>query len=227
MQIRFQFKRGNDLKFIGHLDIMRLFERSFKRSGLQIVHSQGFNPRPQLVFGQPMPLGLTSDGEFADVELADSYDPQDFVRIMNGSLPPGIQLVEAKVKKGSSNLMALIAGARYHICFDVPESIEIHRIIEEALKTDTMLVMKKTKSGVKEKNIRPLIYEMTGDRDGVTGYFDVLVGAGQEDNVRPELFLAGVSGICNVNLEMGSMHRLMLYGRKENQWLSLLDDDML
>lgn len=227
MQIRFQFKRGNDLKFIGHLDILRLFERAFKRSRLPVAYSQGFNPRPQIVFGQPMPLGLTSDGEFADVDLASSIDPGEFMITMNTALPPGIQLVDIREIRNPANLMGLITGARYRICFEMPENMEIQKIIRDVLDSETINVMKKTKSGEKEKNIRPFIYELSGDNDGTLACFDVLLGAGQDDNIRAELLMAGVSGVCHVKLELQSMHRVLLLGRKEGKWLSLLDDRML
>lgn len=227
MQIRFQFNRGNDLKFIGHLDILRLFERTFKRSELPIAHSQGFNPRPQIIFGQPMPLGLTSEGEFADVELLEEMEPQRFLEIMNRSLPPGIQLLNAKVKRSNANLMAQILGAKYHVCFRASENLNIQKLIDSILSTDTILVMKKTKSGEKETNLRPHVHQLSGSFYGTEGYFDVLLGAGQVDNIRPDLFVSGVSRVFQADLELTSMHRVILLGRKGNTWMSLLDEQML
>ena len=227
MYIRFQFRRGDDLKFIGHLDILRLFERVFKRSGLPIAHSQGFNPRPQIVLGQPMPLGLTSDGEFADVELTDRIEPGQFLQIMNNALPPGIRLMDAKEKKNPSNLMGQISAASYRIGFKAPEGLDLQKLITDVLATDTILVMKKTKSGEKDKNIRPFIYQLAGIYETGSGFFEVLLGAGQDDNIRPDLFLVGVSNASQAGLELLSMHRVLLLGGKENNWLSLLDEQML
>jgi radical SAM-linked protein len=227
MHIRFQFSRGDDLKFIGHLDILRLFERVFKRSGLPVAHSQGFNPRPQIIFGQPMPLGLTSEGEFADVELTRGQEPQEFLKIMNNALPPGIRLLDAKEKKNPSNLMGQISAARYHISFKAPEGTDLQKLIGDVLAADTINVLKKTKSGEKEKNIRPFIYELTGTWGTSAGSFEALVGAGQDDNIRPDLLLAGVSNAFQAGLDLVSMHRVLLLGRKDSNWLSLLDDQML
>jgi radical SAM-linked protein len=227
MDIRFQFKRGDELKFIGHLDVLRLFERAFKRSGLQVTHSQGFNPRPQIVFGQPMPLGLTSDGEFADVKLDEYVDVHKFINILNEALPPGIEIVNAKEKRKQVKLTVLIAGARYRIEFDSQQPVNIHNIVGEVLNSNIIRVVKKTKSREKEVNIRPLIYELAGGKNQVSAYFDVLLRAGQADNVRPELFLAGVCSVSGLDLQMRSMHRFMLYGQKDGRWLSLLDNEML
>lgn len=236
MHIRFRFKRGEELKFIGHLDILRLFERAFKRSGLPVAHSQGFNPRPRIVFAQPMPLGLTSTGEFADVELEGEYDTDQFMQRLNSSLPPGLQLLEARKRINKSNLMSLIGAARYNIGFSVKtqESHAIARIVETVLDKEIINVIKKTKSGEKEVNIRPLIYELSGKINGNTGEFEVLLNAGQDNNVRPELFLNGASVIAGVRLELRYMHRLMLYigiegekGTNRCAWVSPLDDKVL
>lgn len=241
MYIRFRFKRGEELKFIGHLDILRLFERAFKRSGLPVAHSQGFNPRPQIVFAQPMPLGLTSSGEFADVELIGEYKTDEFIERLNGSLPPGLQLIEAKERINKSNLMSIIESARYNIGFTIgsQEKPVMDRFAEAVMGKDKINVTKKTKSGEKEINIRQLIYELTANINGNTGEFKVLLGAGQNDNVRPDLFLAGVSDVTGVRLELKYMHRLMLYVRDQgekgvnnaeanrNVWISPLDDKVL
>lgn len=240
MHLRFRFKRGEELKFIGHLDILRLFERAFKRSGFQVVHSQGFNPRPQIVFAQPMPIGLTSCGEFADVELQTECNPEEFIKRMNEVLPPGIQLLDAKEKKKKSNIMALTEAARYKIGFEASENTDINKLVNGVLSKDTISVIKSTKSGDKEVNIRPLIYKLTGYMDGNTGIFDVLLGAGQNDNVRPELFLSGVYSATGINPDMNFMHRKMLYAASRNEkklnlpqlndkaeWITLLDDSLI
>ncbi len=242
MHIRFQFMRLEGLKFIGHLDILRLFERAFKRAGLPVVHSQGYNPRPQIIFAQPMALGLTSCGEFADVEIANDYDPAKFMTVLNGSLPPGLQLLDAKERINKSNLMAIIEAARYSIKFsyEANHKLDIDELVEQISSEDTINVIKKTKSGEKEMNIRPLIYELSGNTDCNTGEFRVLLKAGQNENVRPELFLDGVSNVTGIDFTLSKMHRIMLYanaaGKKglsvpvqydKSCWVSPMDEAML
>lgn len=234
MEIRFRFSRGEELKFIGHLDILRLFERAFKRAGIQVAHSEGFNPRPRIVFAQPMPLGLTSEGEFADVELAEQIDIANFIQKINSSLPAGINVIEATVKTGKSNLMGIIDAARYRIWFEAPEMLDIENAMKSVLKSNEINVVKKTKRGEKEVNIRPFIYELSGEKDGRTGVFNAVLGAGQDNNVRPELFIEGVSKASNAPFNMLRMHRVMLYCGKEkaapdlmpaeNIWITPMDD---
>jgi len=227
MKIRFQFERGEELKYIGHLDVMRLFERAFKRAEIPVTHSRGFNPRPHIVFAQPMPLGLSSTGEFADAELDEDYEPGVFIERLNSALPAGIKVNDAKAVKSGKNIMAIVEAARYRIDFRTMRGLNINDIFSEVLNRKNIIVLKKTKSGEKEFDIRPLIFELTGETDKETGYFNVLLGAGQEDNVRPELFIAGVSACINTDIEIMRMHRIMLYGRAENKWLPLTDKRFL
>lgn len=227
MKIRFQFKRGEELKYIGHLDVMRLFERAFKRAGIPVTHSQGFNPRPHIVFAQPMPLGLSSDGEFADVELDIRYELDNFLEKLNAALPDGIKVVDARENTGNKNIMAIVEAARYRIDFNAPGNLDIESIISNVLSRDRIIVLKKTKSGEREFDIRPLIYELSGEAENSTGFFNVLLCAGQDNNVRPELFITGVNSCLNIDIEMVKMHRIMLYGRTEDKWLPLTDKRFL
>ena len=74
--LRFRFSRGQELKYIAHLDMLRVFERAIKRAKIPVAYTQGFNPRQKLVFGLPMSIGLTSESEYADIELVEDMQPE-------------------------------------------------------------------------------------------------------------------------------------------------------
>jgi radical SAM-linked protein len=201
---------------------------------MHVAHSEGFNPRPRIVFAQPMPLGLTSEGEFADVELAGQIDIVDFIQRLNSSLPAGINVIEAKVKIGRSNIMGIIDAAHYRISFEAADMPDIEYVINFVLKSNEINAVKRTKRGEKKINIRPFIYELSGKTDGRTGVFNVILGAGQDNNIRPELFIEGISKALNTSFYMSRMHRIMLYCDKkktapdssaaENVWITPMDD---
>jgi radical SAM-linked protein len=186
-----------------------------KQAGIQVAHSEGFNPRPRIVFAQPLALGLTSDGEFADVALGEPIEIADFIQKINSALPAGISVIEAKVKTGKSNLMGIIDAARYRISFEAGDMPDIEYLINSVLDSSEINVMKRTKRGEKKVNIRPFIYDLSGEKDGRTGIFNVILAAGQNNNIRPELFLEGVSKVSNTSLDMLRMHRIMLYCSKK------------
>ncbi|MCX7773392.1 MAG: TIGR03936 family radical SAM-associated protein, partial [Clostridia bacterium] len=116
--LRFSFSRGEALKYIAHLDVLRVFERALKRSKLPVSYTQGFNPRQKLVFGLPMSIGLTSESEYADIELDAETTPDEFVERLNISLPEGIRILEAVPQTVRDNIMNQISAARYEITFE-------------------------------------------------------------------------------------------------------------
>ena len=129
---------------------------------------RGLTPSLKLVFRQPMPIGLTSCGEFADVELQTECNPEEFIKRMNEVLPPGIQLLDAKEKKKKSNIMALTEAARYKIGFEASENTDINKLVNGVLSKDTISVIKSTKSGDLRKLISVRLFiSLTGYMDGI------------------------------------------------------------
>ena len=125
MIFRIRFAKYGVVKFIGHLDVMRYFQKAVRRSGLPIKYSQGFNPHQLMVFAQPLGVGVTSDGEYMDIETEDvDFDgnPLDTERvsaILGSALTEGFEIVEIREipwqegTKHPENAMSLINGADY------------------------------------------------------------------------------------------------------------------
>lgn len=146
--LRFRFSRGQELKYIAHLDMLRVFERAIKRAKIPVAYTQGFNPRQKLVFGLPMSIGLTSESEYADIELVEDMQPEEFVTQINKGLPDGLKAEEAVSMNTRDNIMNQITAARYEIVFEVKEPrsrFEIDTIIYDLLSREEISVMKKSK----------------------------------------------------------------------------------
>ncbi len=111
--IRAKFTRGEKVRFISHLDILRVFERALRRARLPVRYSEGYNPRPAIVFGLPLPVGVTSEAEYADFELTQKIMPREFLKALSMQLPDGLKLVAAAVRKGKENIMASVEAALY------------------------------------------------------------------------------------------------------------------
>jgi len=161
--VRVKFFRGEEVKFISHLDLMKMYERALRRSGVPIAYSQGFNPHPQMVFGLPLSVGVTSESEYADFELEGNMDPGEFMQRLNGSLPEGIRIVDAAVKKAGSNIMAAIAGASYDIMASTDSNLDMEVLkdkLRQFLDKEEIYVEKEAKGKIKQINIRPMIYNM-------------------------------------------------------------------
>lgn len=220
--LRFRFSRNEKLKYIAHLDILRLFERSLKRSGLPVAYSQGFNPREKLVFALPMAMGLTSEAEYADIEFDRDVPSAEFIQRLNNNLPDGVRIIDAVPFEGRTSIMSQITSARYEISFHTGESLSREAadgIVRDFLSKDEIMVMKKTKKGQRPVNIKPLIYSMSVRKNGVDGYvIEAFLSAGAENNLRPDLLMDAFSESTGLGVRIGSMHRKELYASVRNEW---------
>jgi radical SAM-linked protein len=156
--VRARFIRGEELKYISHLDIMKLFERALRRANIPIAYSQGFNPHPVMVFGLPLSVGVTSEAEYADFEFESKIDPLKFMENLNRELPAGISVSAAKEKQTKDNIMASIVQASYHVLVSSLQGLTIHELnelVEKLMGQPEVIVEKEGKRGVKFVNIRP------------------------------------------------------------------------
>ena len=92
-RLRIVFAKGERIKYISHLDLVRTWERALRRAGIPLAYSHGFNPRPKMAFAAALPLGLTSRGEVMDLFLTHSLSPSDFARRLKPHLPPGLEIL--------------------------------------------------------------------------------------------------------------------------------------
>jgi radical SAM-linked protein len=106
-RLRIKFKRGEEIKYISHLDIVRLWQRAFNRAGIQIAYSTGFSPHPKISLAAPLPLGVTGEAELMDIVIVKGVAPQFFVSAMNQQLPSG--MAAEKVHPIGADLPALQA----------------------------------------------------------------------------------------------------------------------
>lgn len=164
--IRVRFARGEETKYISHLDIVKVFERALRRSGIPAAYTQGFNPHPQMVFGLPLPVGVTSEAEYADFELERKTDPEEFARALNFRLPGGFRITGAGEKRTKKNIMASITTASYCMLVFPPggnrpprESLEkICGFIGDFGRMPSIIVKKEGKNGPKNVDIKPMIH---------------------------------------------------------------------
>lgn len=159
--IRARFIRGEEVKYISHLDLMKVFERSLRRANVPIAYSQGFNPHPQMVFGLPLSVGVTSEAEYADFDLAADMTPGLFTEMLNGSLPSGLRMTGAEYLNTRSNIMKEISAAAYDVLVSLPGEVGINYISEklrELLNQTEISVIKEGKKGARPIDIKPMIY---------------------------------------------------------------------
>jgi len=96
-RIKVRFTKGEEIKFISHRDLMRLFQRAIRRADLPMIYSQGFNPHMRISWGQALKLGKTSDNEYATLQLEDWVKPSEVMLKLNQTLPKGVEILEANL----------------------------------------------------------------------------------------------------------------------------------
>ena len=224
--IRFRFSRDNSLQYIAHLDTLRLFERTLRRTRLPVSHTHGFNPRMKIVFGLPMATGLSSGAEYADVEMETLLAPELFLEEMNRHVPPGIQVLEAVPIDGSDNVMSRIGAARYRVVFRTDAGTspdEMAALLQAMLDAENVPVMKKGKKGLHEVNVRPLIFSAAVTPLGEEWLLEAFMSAGSVDNLRPDLLMEAWQSFSGRTFTLVSLYRDALYASLDNEWVSPAD----
>ncbi len=168
MIFRVKFAKFGVLKFIGHLDVMRYFQKAVLRAGWDVVYSKGFHPHQIMSFAQPLSVGVTSSSEYMEIELNSYESLEKLKESINAVMTDGIWVNEITLldeilphtKRITS--MALVQAADYMISikdgFDFPftqEEFEAH--FEEFYKQNEILIQKKTKKSSKEIDCKPFI----------------------------------------------------------------------
>jgi len=152
-KLRLRFSKTDKLRFIGHLDFLRVFQQMIRRSGLPIAYSQGFNPHQIVSFALPLPLGMESIHDYADITLTTHIPADEIAKILNDAAPQGLTILAAYLVHGANAASATVA-ADYVIATDSPSQSAITKI----LQSETLIIPKKTKSGIKNTDIRPDIF---------------------------------------------------------------------
>lgn len=238
--IRAKFIRGEEVKFISHLDLMKVFERASRRGSIPIAYSQGFNPHPQMIFGLPLSVGVTSDAEYVDFELAREIKLEEFTAVLNSQLPRGIKIIDAKYHNTHANIMKSIGYASYNVLVSSDEKKGINKInnyIKELMERKQLSMQKESKKGTREIDIRPMIItldmlEANSENLSMAGENEVsclkmLLRAGSVSNLKPELLISALNEIGDINLKIVKIHRTGLFIDKEGIVLDPLDDRAL
>ena len=166
-KIRLKFSKGDDLRFIGHLDFLRVFQQTIRRANIPVAYSQGFNPHILLSFALPLPLGMASENDYVDIVLETTLEKEDdFIKLvhqLNAFAPSGLVIKSVTpIAEGKKNAASLVTVADYSFKVDtsiLSASLEgteghLHSAIKKLLSSETIIVAKKTKGGLKNTDIR-------------------------------------------------------------------------
>jgi radical SAM-linked protein len=193
---RVMYSKEGLIKFISHLDLIRLWQRAFRRAGLPVKMSKGFSPHPLMSFGPPLPLGMASGGELLDVELVPGQDLSRAKERLQSALPEGIGVREFRPLPGSrTSLCAAIDYASYEVHLEKEHSGEVREKVEAARKAATLVAKKQKREGERYRDIKPLIKELeVGGECGREERLRFTVRVGERGNCNPHELLEAVLG---------------------------------
>ena len=188
MRVRIKFSKHGVVKFIGHLDFMRYFQKAIRRAGIDVTYSSGFSPHQVMSFASPLGVGHCSNGDYFDIEVNSHNGRQDMIDRLNQSMVPGV-VVENIVALGekAGNAMASVAAAAYTLewkeGYEIPADLK--KAVSDFYDQDSIMVTKQTKKSILELDLKPGIYEIKANDNTIS----MLVDASSSGNIKPALLL--------------------------------------
>ncbi len=213
MRAMIRFGKQPRLRFISHLDLQRFFQRALNRTGLPIAWTQGFNPHPILSFGSALALGWTSEYEILDVKLSAPMGRKRTEEAMRAALPVDLPVLEVRmVDDRHPAPMAMVRASDYEIALSGETAAATLDAAEEFLRRESVMAMRKTKSGEREVDIRPMALSLKCEGDVLSARLMLT----EKDTLKPDLLVRALAEIAGVEVPEMRIHRRCLLGEDES-----------
>lgn len=213
------FEKGARLRHIGHLDIQRAMQRALRRSGLPVSYSKGFNPHILLTFASALATGAMGEKEILDVSLDAPVGADAFMAAMNAALPPDMQLSFAKpMEDRHPALMAMVCAADYELTIQDGEAARtLAQALPGFLAQESIMALRKSKSGMKECDIRPLIHDLRMEGNILTARLTLT----EASTCKPDMLLTALSAFAGIDAPRMLVNRKGLLGESDGQLVPL------
>lgn len=190
---RVRYARRGPMRFMGQLEVTRLFSRAVRRAGLPMRYSQGYHPQPRIMFGPSPPVGVASEAEYVELELWRKVAPEEALRLLAAAVPDGISILElSEVPMKSAPVSAIITGFDYVVRPGSSGSAFNPAKVKEFLDLETMMITQKREKGDREVDLRSRVkYLEIGEEGELRLGVLVLEGPG----VKPQEVVAGAFGL--------------------------------
>lgn len=197
MKLRIKFSKTGPMIFIGHLDIMRFFQKAMRRAEVDISYSTGFSPHQIMSFAAPLGVGLHSNGEYLDIGVDSLTSAKDVKDALNRVMVDGIHIESVKLLPDNvENAMASVAAAKYTLRFreGYEPDFDLFGQIDDYLAQKEIFAIKETKKGQKELDLKPHIYAFTYDANKKECY--LFVDASSAGNIKPVFVMENLYHFC-------------------------------
>ncbi|MDE7332179.1 MAG: TIGR03936 family radical SAM-associated protein [Lachnospiraceae bacterium] len=223
MKVRIKFSKYGPVRFLGHLDVMRYFQKALRRADIDVAYSEGFSPHQIMSFAAPLSVGHTSSGEYFDIEVNRFTSEEDLREKLQSVMVEGFDILKVQLLPDKEkNAMAGVAAADYLVSFSdkVPLPENWKAGLMDFYRQESIPVTKTTKKGQREIDLKEGVYLLEVRGEDVY----MLVDAGSGSNIKPGFVLETFFEKSGVSLPEYPfrIHRLETYKREENGRLAPL-----
>jgi len=197
MKLRIKFSKHGPIVFIGHLDMMRYFQKAMRRAEVDISYSGGFSPHQIMSFAAPLGVGLASNGEYMDIGVDSLTSATQIKDALNAVMVEGVQIESVKLLSDNAvNAMSSVAAAKYTVMLreGYEQEVDFFSQIDDYLAQNEILVTKETKKGHKEIDLKSHIYDFS--YDDVSKSVSLMVDASSSGNIKPGFVLQNYYKFC-------------------------------
>jgi radical SAM-linked protein len=160
-KLRLRYAKRGRLRFTSHRDVARAFERALRRAHVPMAYSQGFNPHPKISWIGAAPTGVASEAEYVEVQLVEAVEPAELVAMLDGAMPPGLDVLDAVVAAGSESLADRVEASRWRIELSEVAPEELRQAVSKTLAEAVVEVERLTKHGMRTIDARAAIVSAT------------------------------------------------------------------
>lgn len=196
--LRLKFKKVGSLQYISHLDLVRTMSKIITRAKLPLWYTEGFNPKPKMIFAAPLSIGTESVCEFMDLRLVDDISPEEAKARLNANMTDEMQVIDAYY---TEDKLTELKWLSYSIDITTDNaSVELAESCERALLADEVLVKKKAKPWEEAPtvNIRPLIKDISAELRGDVIHIDAVLSADASAFLNPEYVVKALRSACGI-----------------------------
>lgn len=229
MFIRAEYRKDDQLKYISHLELMNTFRRTFRRAGLPVAYSQGYNPHIIFSMSQPLPVGMVGYNEYFDLELKEKMSFSTIKKEVNKKLPVGLKVSEIiEIHEKEKSLQAIVNTARYRYEMSFRDELNQPKVLENFLSEKEIEITRfRRNKDDRMIDLAPMIYNGRVLKDDV---WEFTISTGSSGNVRPQEVIRALKvktdGLIE-EISLVNIERLGLYVREEGKLYKPTNKDVL
>ncbi len=202
---RLKFSKTGKIKYTGHLDLLKMFQRAIKRANLPISYSQGFNPHQIMSFAIPLPLGMESEAEYIDMQFDENIEPNFIKDTLNKNMPIGMEILNVvKLKEGQKSAPSIVVIGEYEILLDNSISKDnIDNFLSQQEINVERVSKKRGKEILKTVNIKEDIFNIELIENNK---IKVIISTGSSKNLKPDVLIENLYKFLNIPYEKYKIH---------------------